>query len=140
MKKLLSLLVVSALTLSFVACGGSVAEPTSEPIPDLSGDWEQSNKNSETSFQTATIKGDVIEIYWTNTESDTKSLYWAGTFEAPKSAAPYSWDSVNDHEKTDGALLASGDDSKTITYEDGVLSYDASALGTTQTIKLEKVK
>ena len=146
MKKLLSLVVASVLALSLVACGGgsaapaSEAEPTPEPIPDLSGDWEQSNKNSETSFHTATIEGDVIEIYWTDTETDTKSLYWAGTFEAPTSADPYSWDSVNDTEKTASALLASGDDTKTFTYEDGIISYEASALGTTQTVKLEKVQ
>jgi len=44
----------------------------------------------------------------------------------------------NDHSKTEGALLASSDDTKTITYQNGVLSYEASAMGTTTTIKLKK--
>ena len=51
---------------------------------------------------------------------------------------PYTWDSVNDKEKTDSAILASGDDTKTFTYKDGQLSYSVSAMGNTQTVRLEK--
>lgn len=36
------------------------------------------------------------------------------------------------------ALLASGDDTKDFTFKDGVISYEASAMGTTTTVKLEK--
>ena len=38
----------------------------------------------------------------------------------------------------DSALLASGDETKTFTYENGILSYEASALGTTTTVKMER--
>lgn len=76
-----------------------------------------------------------------NTDSESKSLYWAGTFVAPETPdEPYTWESVNDKEKTDSALLASGDDTKTFTYEKGEISYEASALGTTKTVRLEKAK
>jgi hypothetical protein len=63
-------------------------EPEPEPAKplDLTGEWEQANKNSETSYQTATITGDTIEVYWVNTEADTKSLYWAGSYTAPGEA------------------------------------------------------
>lgn len=37
-------------------------------------------------------------------------------------------------------MLASSDDTKTITYQDGVLSYEVSVLGTTTKVKLEKQK
>lgn len=37
-------------------------------------------------------------------------------------------------------MLASNDDTKTITYENGQLSYEASAKGTTTKIILEKQK
>lgn len=37
-------------------------------------------------------------------------------------------------------MLALSDDTKAMTYKKGVLSYQASALGTTTTIKLEKKK
>lgn len=37
-------------------------------------------------------------------------------------------------------MANSGDDTKTITYENGQLSYEASAMGTTKKIILEKQK
>ena len=45
---------------------------------------------------------------------------------------------VNDTEKTDSALLASGDETKTFTYSDGQITYDVTAMGITETVKLEK--
>ena len=110
-------------------------------VPDLTGNWKQTNSKSDSSYQAATISGDTIEIYWVSDNGDTKSLYWAGTFVAPTVAdEPYKWDSKNDHSKTENAILASSDDTKTMTYQNGVLSYEASAMGTTTIVKLEKQK
>ena len=50
----------------------------------------------------------------------------------------YKWSSENDHDKTGLEWFASSDDTKEFTYSDGVISYKASAFGTTTTIKLEK--
>lgn len=123
------------------ACGTSNPSGGSSGPADLTGVWKQINSNSEETWQEATIEGDTITIFWVSDEGDTKSLYWAGTYTAPSTKEePYSWDSVNDHEQTDAALLASGEDTKTMTYEKGQLSYSASALGTTMTIRLEKTK
>ena len=36
------------------------------------------------------------------------------------------------------ALLASGDDAKEFVYDNGVISYEVTALGTTMTVKLER--
>ena len=137
MKKALSLFLCAILLRSLTACGGKKSK---EPA-DLTGQWKQSNSSSKDSYMTATISGDTIEIYWTSETDDSKSLYWAGTFTAPTTAdEPYVWTSENDHSKTDTALLASMDDTKEFTYQKGVISYSASALGTTTTVKLEKVK
>ena len=137
MKKALSLFLCAILLLSLTACGGKKSK---EPA-DLTGQWKQSNSSSKDSYMTATISGDTIEIYWTSETDDSKSLYWAGTFTDPTTAdEPYVWTSENDHSKTDTALLASMDDTKEFTYQKGVISYSASALGTTTTVKLEKVK
>lgn len=85
--------------------------------PDLTGNWKQTNSKSNSSYQVATISGNTIEIYWVSDNGDTKSLYWAGTFVAPTVAdEPYKWDSKNDHSKTESAMLASSDDTKTVTY------------------------
>lgn len=165
MKKLLSLLLAAFMVFSLVACSSSdtteepeepsgqeetpeapddtaeeeVPEETEEPeIPDLTGEWEQSNKNSDTDYQIATITNDTIEVYWVFEGDDTTALYWAGTFVPPTSDGEYSWDSENDTEQTSSALLASGDETKTFTYSDSVISYDVTAMGVTTTVELEK--
>lgn len=151
MKKLLCAVLTLSTAFCLAACGNDTAptdnadpsqtQETATQPPDLTGNWEQSNKNSETSYHTATIQGDTIEIYWVMTDADTTSLYWAGSFTPPTTAEePYTWDSVNDTEKTSASLLGSGDETKTFTYEDGQISYTASALGETQTVTLEKTE
>lgn len=138
-------LCVALLITIFTGCSST---PTSsgngdnnpeKQIPDLTGEWKQENSKSDKSYQAATIIGDTITIYWISDNGDTKSLYWAGSFVAPTTAdEPYSWTSKNDHSKTENALLASSDDTKTMKYQNGVLSYEASAMGTTTTVKLKK--
>lgn len=147
MKKIIApFILVAALTLT--GCGGSNANPeaTDSPAvtqeapqtPDLAGTWKQINSASEDSYQQATVKGNTITVDWVSDGGDTTSTYWIGTFEAPTDAVqPYTWSSKRDAAKTDSALLASTDDTKEFTYEDGVISYKVSALGTTTTVKLE---
>lgn len=109
-------------------------EEAPEPV-SLDGEWKQTNSNDPDSFQTATIIGETIEVYWN--APDAQSLYWAGTVEVPEDGSTsFTWDSVNDKTKTDSAMLASGDDTKTFAYEDGELSYEVTALGTTMTVRL----
>lgn len=143
MKKIVFTVLTLVLMLSLCACSkDSNPAPSSDPAtpPDLTGEWKQINSNSDDAWQAATITGDTITINWVSDGGDTKSLYWAGTFTAPTTAdEPYSWDSSNDKEQTSKALLASGDETKTFTYANGKLSYEASALGTTVTVKMEKV-
>lgn len=135
MKRLTAFTLVLILMLSLTACGGTKPK---DP-PDLTGQWKQTNSNSEDSYQTASISGNEIEVYWYTESDQTSALYWAGTFEAPTTSdEPYTWDSINDKEKTSSAMLASGDDTKTFTYKDGQISYSVSALGVTSTVILEK--
>lgn len=142
MKKVIVLCTALVLCFALFACGSdkdsAAKDEPKEPL-DLTGEWTQSNPNSEDTWHEATIKDGAIEIYWVSDDGDTKSLYWAGTYKAPTDAVDeYNWTSENDKEKTDSALLASGDDTKDFAYKDGVISYEASAMGTTTTIKLEK--
>lgn len=146
MKKITAFLMAAIMGLTICACGSAPANgesgQTQVPAspPDLTGEWKQVNSNSEDAWQAATISGSEIIINWVSDNGDTKSLYWAGTFVAPTTPdEPYSWDSQNDKEQTSLALLASGDDTKTFTYANGQLSYEAGALGTTMTIRMEKV-
>ena len=140
MKKRVFAMVITVMTaFAFAGCGGN--EVTEKPqAPDLAGEWKQSNSNSDDAYQIATIQDDTIEVYWYTESDETKALYWAGTYIAPETAdEPYTWDSTADHEKTDSALLASMDDTKTFTYESDQISYEVSAMGITQTVRLEKV-
>lgn len=146
MKKqaIISLCVALLITI-FTGCSstptssGNGSKTPEKQIPDLTGEWKQENSKSDKSYQAATISDDTITIYWVSDNGDTKSLYWVGSFVAPTTAdESYSWTSKNDHSKTEKALLASSDDTKTMKYQNGVLSYEASAMGTTTTVKLKK--
>ena len=138
-RQVLALALAGGLALSMLGCGSSSESTTETEVAEeplsLIGNWEPEELGD--SYQAGFITEDTITIYWISDEGTTASLYWAGTYEAPTEATDsYSWDSENDTDKTDYALLASGDETKTFTYEDGVLSYSVTALGTTTTYEL----
>lgn len=149
-KKIITALMISAIALTFSACGGNSGktntsdqsvsgEKEPEEPTDLTGTWQ--SEENDGSYQEAVISDDRIEINWVSDGGDTKSIYWIGTYEAPTEAVDeYPWTSERNKEETDTALLASTDDTKEFTYKDGVISYEASALGTTTTVKLSKVE
>lgn len=150
-KKIVAIMMISAIALTFSACGGnsgnagtsgqtvSEEEKETEEPTDLTGTWQ--SEENDGSYQEAVISDDRIEINWVSDGGDTKSIYWIGTYEAPTEAVDeYSWTSERNKEETDTALLASTDDTKEFTYKDGVISYEASALGTTTTVELSRVE
>lgn len=131
-KRIIATVLMAAFTCLLLMGAAAPAKPL-----DLVGNWEEKDKGD--SYQAGYIKegkdgkdGEIV-IYWVSDGGDTKSLYWAGTYVAPKdNKEPYSWTSKNNKDKTDHALLASGDDTKVFTYEKGEITYKASALGTTR--------
>jgi hypothetical protein len=115
------------------------ASPEAAAAPDLAGTWKQTNSGSDDAYQTAVITGETITVNWVSDGGDTESIYWVGTFAPPTDdASPYTWTSIRDAAATDSAMLASTDDAKDFTFEDGEVSYKASAMGTTTTVRLEK--
>lgn len=141
MKKFICIVLCAVIALSLAACGSNApqapaaTEAPKEP-PVLTGDWEQTNKNSEDSYQIATITDDTIEVFWKT--PDMQALYWSGTFVPPTVAGDYSWESAADHEKTDFAIMAASADTKTFTYSNGELSYEVAAMGVTTTVRMAK--
>lgn len=106
--------------------------------PDLAGEWREQN-GSDDSFHGVLISGDTIEIYWVSEGGSATSLYWAGSFTPPPDGSePYTWVSENDITRTSAAQLASGESTKTFTYQNGILTYSASVLGVTTTIEAKK--
>ncbi|MEW1980765.1 DUF5067 domain-containing protein [Citricoccus sp. NPDC079358] len=143
--------IAAVLALGLAGCAsGSMDSGTAAASPaaatsqeaaqlDLTGEWEQAGAAGEgnASIQSATIVDDTITVYWIN--DGEKALYWAGTAELPEGAeGSFTFDSENDTSKTDTALLASSDNTKTFTFEDETLSYEVSALGETWTAELQQ--
>lgn len=122
---------IMVLTILLIGCGKT------NSTTDLTGTWV--SENNDGSYHEAVITENTIEINWVSDNGETKSIYWIGTYSAPtEPVTEYSWTSERDKEKTDTALLASTDDTKVFTYKNGILSYEASAMGTTATMNLER--
>lgn len=167
MKKIAAIAAAGALALALAGCTGTEAqeaqeqpqaapaeqsaapqqeatakeEPKAEAL-NLDGTWKSIDNESDDAWQEAVIDGDTITIDWVSDGGDTKSLYWAGTVDSTDGKTVedvFAWDSVNDTEQTSKAILASGDETKAFTYQDGQISYEASAMGTTKTVRLERV-
>lgn len=138
-----------AATLCVSGCGGAQQaaeqpsgqeqaqeEQTPEPL-DLTGSWKQVNADGDT-YMSATIKGKNITVYWVSDGGDTKSLYWKGSYKAPSDAADsYEWTSKGDTDEMARSLMASTDGTKDFSYANGQLTYEASALGTAKTVRME---
>lgn len=154
MKKFIAIAATGALALALSGCSGTDGQTEQGSAPqeaqqeqkaealNLDGTWKSVNNESDDAWQEAVIDGDAITINWVSDGGDTKSLYWAGTVDPTDGKTVedvFAWESVNDTEQTSKALLASGDDTKKFTYENGQISYEASVMGTTKTVRLERV-
>lgn len=142
--------IAAILALGLAGCASDSMNPGTTASPaaatsqeaaqfDLTGEWEQAGAAGESnaSIQSATIVDDTITVYWIN--DGEKALYWAGTAELPEGAeGSFTFDSENDTSKTDTALLASSDETKTFTLEEETLSYEVGALGETWTAQLQQ--
>ncbi|MFT8638708.1 hypothetical protein [Bifidobacterium sp.] len=115
----------------------SSSSPEPAPPLDLTGTWASQSDDSSDTIMQATIKDSTIEINWV--APDSTSLYWTGSYEAPTEATDtYSWTSQGDTETMSTALLASQDSTKDFTYENDELTFEASALDTTKTMRLQR--
>lgn len=140
-RKLTALLMAALMLASVTACGGAPAASQEAEPPDLTGVWEQANDAGNGYIQKAQIQGDVMEVYWIDSDTDTEALYWAGSFTPPETAEePYTWTSENDTEKTGYAIMASTSDTKDFTYNAGKISYEVSIQGVSWTVELKKVE
>ena len=130
-KKLFAILLVGIFVLSLYACG-------SNSKTDLSGTWK--TKEEDGSWMEAEIQDDVITINWISDEGESTSVFWVGSYDAPKdSGNEYSWESKRDKDKTDKEPLASSDDTKKFTYKDGKLTYQMTGFGVTTTMSMTAV-
>lgn len=124
--------------------GGSSAAPEKTEAPpaeplDLAGEWKQTNSKSADSYQAATITADRIEVNWISDADSMKAVYWVGTYVPPSDDTDsYSWESQGDTAAMESSLMASQDATKTFTYQNGVLSYELTAMGVTMTVEMQR--
>lgn len=124
-----TVLAMLALVLALAACGEAEAET---PSP-YEGTWTVVD-NSNGIDLVATIEGDHIEIDWL-LESNQSDLYWKGTFPTEEGAELVSH---ADTKALDNSVMGSGAEAKIFRIEDGELHFELTALGHTQTIRLER--
>lgn len=106
--------------------------------PNLAGEWRAPDASNKDAYHGIYISGDKIEIYWVSDGGATRTLYWEGTYDAPVDGKePYTWESYSDSSHASGLLAAAGS-TKEFTYENGVISYSASALGMSTVIEARK--
>lgn len=117
-KKCIGIMSAALLVSMLAACGGSTGNAAKQEPPtppDLTGEWKQTNSNSEDAWQSAEIADDTIEIYWVSDNGETKARIGPVlTPPPPRADEPYTWQSQNNKDKTGTALLASGDDEKSL--------------------------
>ena len=127
-KKILALILMLAVT-TLPACGnggdeaqGSVATETTEEKADaldLTGSWIAETQGSGY-YLAGVIHGDLIELHWVSSTDQHGSVYWAGTYKAPKEATDsYSWNSERDEDIMATTSHGAPDASRHFSYQDG---------------------
>lgn len=137
-KSIVAIASSAVLALTLAGCGGGSVEPE-EPL-NLEGKWHQVNADSA-SWMDAEISGDEISVDWVSDGGETTSIYWIGSYDSPTEAGDsYTWTSDKDEEAVGNALLASGNDTKEFSYENGELTFEVTAMGTTTTVHMERTE
>jgi len=133
--------VILSLIALLTACGSEHAATANQQPKSLIGDWRQVGHNPDGWF-TASITGGSIQV---NLEGrDSSSIYWMGSFDSSHpTVGKFKIVSIPDADarytmKT--SLMASEETTKPFTYDNGVISFKYSILGTSAVIQLKQTK
>lgn len=135
-KKILAMALVGAMLL-LAGCGSggdtSSASAESENAPaetlNLEGSWIAEVQGSDY-YLAGFIKDNLIELHWVSSYDQNGSVYWAGSYKAPKDKPDtYTWESTRNDAIMNTSAYASVDASCTFTYADGKLTLAASDTG-----------
>jgi hypothetical protein len=145
-KEVVAIAVAAALSITpmLAACGGSNGANTTptqgsqveQQAPVLDGKWRQVGHGEGEDGMIGTVDGDMIAL-WISGDGN-QYTYWCGTFEAPKDSKAYTFTSKADKANMTG-LLASQDDSKEFSYENGKITFKFSMRGETTDVVMEQV-
>lgn len=137
-KKILALILMCAVAV-LPACsnGGNQAqesasaEASEEKVNalDLTGSWIAETQGSGY-YLAGFIHGDLIELHWVSSYDQNGSVYWAGTYKAPKEEVDtYSWSSERDEDIMATTSHGAPDASRHFSYQDGRLILEAGQQG-----------
>ncbi len=133
-KKCLALILMLAV-LMLPACGngenaGSATEEAAKANAlDLTGSWVAEVQGNDY-YLAGFIEDDLIELHWVSNYDQYGSVYWAGTYKAPKEETDtYSWSSERDEEIMATTTYGAPDDKRHFRYEDGKLILEAGLQG-----------
>lgn len=136
-KKALSLMLI-AMMIFAAGCGSNSnnassasaeSESSQQQALDLQGSWVAEVQGSDY-YLAGFIEGDLIELHWVSSYDQNGSVYWAGTYLAPKDQPEtYTWESVRDEAIMSTSAYCSVDASRSFTYADGKLTLAGSATG-----------
>lgn len=135
-KKILAMALVGAMLL-LAGCGSggdtSSASTESENAPaeilNLEGSWIAEVQGSDY-YLAGFIKDNLIELHWVSSYDQNGSVYWAGSYKAPKDKPDtYTWESTRNDAIMNTSAYASVDASRSFTYADGKLTLAGSSTG-----------
>lgn len=137
MRKILALLAVIVSIFTLASCGSHGASPNKNP-KTLIGEWHQINSNTS-GWMTASISGESIQVNLRG--RDSSSIFWLGTFDTDKKpVGKFKVVSLGDQDAMKWQIMASTESKKTFAYDNGDLSFEFSAMGSTTTIHMGKTK
>ena len=138
MRKALALLAMIVSIFTLAACGDTHgASPRKNPS-SLIGEWYQVNKNPN-GWLTASISGESIQVNLRGRGSS--SIFWMGSFDTSKKPiGKFNVVSLGDQDAMKWKIAASDESKKTFTYNNGDLSFEFSALGSSTIIHMHKMK
>jgi len=139
MRKVLALLALVVSIFTLASCGTSHGASSSNKNPaSLIGEWHQAGSGTN-AWMTASISAGSIQVDMRS--RDSSHLYWMGTFNTDRRpTGEFKIVSLADQDALSSAILGSQDSKKTFEYDDGVLSFKYSALGSTVTVHMTKAK
>jgi hypothetical protein len=138
MRKALALLAMIVSIFTLAACGDTHGASGSKNPTSLVGEWHQVNSNPN-GWLTASISGEAIQVNLRG--RDTSSIFWLGSFDTDRTpVGKFKVVSLGDQDAMRWKITASTESKKTFTYNNGDLSFEFSAMGSSTTIHMAKTQ
>ena len=138
MRKALALLAMIVSIFTLAACGDTHGASSSKNPSSLVGEWRQVNSNPN-GWMTASISGESIQVNLVS--RDSSSIFWLGSFDTNRTPiGKFKVVSLGDQDAMKLMIAASSESKKTFTYNNGDLSFEFSALGSSTTVHMKKLK